>query len=81
MQHYLETLNTLTLDKIINIDDYYSIGLQSGVQLQGKYTNELASSFKSKQNGLERFDSYLSDQGFVSIEFKYNGDFIKITLT
>ena len=36
MQHYLETLNTLTTENIINIDDYYCVGMQSGIQLQAR---------------------------------------------
>ena len=81
MQHYLETLNTLTTENVINIDDYYFIGLQSRIQLQASYTNELLSSFKNRKSDLERFDLYIEDSGFIAVEFKYNGDWIKITLT
>ena len=81
MQHYLETLNTLTTENIINIDDYYCVGMQSGIQLQARYTNELLGGFKNRKSELERFDSYIEDNGFIAVEFKYNGDWIKITLT
>jgi len=81
MQHYLETLNTLTTENIINIDDYYCVGMQSGIQLQASYTNELLGSFKNRKSELERFDSYIEDSGFIAVEFKYNGDWIRITLT
>jgi hypothetical protein len=79
MQHYLETLNALTTDYIIDINDYYAIGLSSGVQLQAKYSYELIAKFNSME--LELFDKDIEDNGFISIEFKYNGDFVTVTLT
>ena len=81
MQHYLETLNALTTDKIVNLEDYYSISLSQGVQLQGGYFPSLMEGFKNIKNGLERFETRIEDNGFITIEFKYNGDFITITLT
>jgi hypothetical protein len=81
MQHYLETLNALTTDKIVNVEDYYSISLSQGVQLQGAYSPSLMEGFKNIKNGLERFDTRIEDNGFITIEFKYNGDFVTITLT
>ena len=81
MQHYLETLNALTTDKIVNLEDYYAIGLSQGVQLQGGYSSYLMEGFKNIKNGLERFDTRIEDNGFITIEFKYNGDFVTITLT
>ena len=81
MQHYLETLNALTTDKIVNVEDYYSISLSQGVQLQGAYSPYLIEKFKNLKNGLERFDTRIEDNGFITIEFKYNGDFVTITLT
>ena len=79
MQHYFETLNALTTDSIIDINDYYAIGLSSGVQLQAKYSYELIAKFNSME--LERFDKHVQDSGFIEIEFKYNGDFVNVTLT
>jgi hypothetical protein len=79
MQHYLETLNALTTDSIIDINDYYSISLSRGVDLQAKYSYELIAKFSSME--LERFDKHIEDNGFISIEFKYNGDFVTVTLT
>tara|TARA_B110000238_G_C15720600_1_gene266466 strand:- start:242 stop:487 length:246 start_codon:yes stop_codon:yes gene_type:complete len=81
MQHYLETLNALTTDKIVNLEDYYSISLSQGVQLQGGYFPSLMEGFKNIKNGLERFETRIEDNGFITIEFKYNGDFVTITLT
>ena len=79
MQHYLETLNALTTDSIIDINDYYSISLSRGVDLQAKYSYELIAKFSSME--LELFDKDIEDNGFISIEFKYNGDFVTVTLT
>ena len=79
MQHYFETLNALTTDSIIDINDYYAIGLSLGVQLQAKYSYELIAKFNNME--LERFDKHIQDNGFIEIEFKYNGDFVNVTLT
>ena len=79
MQHYLETLNALTTDSIIDINDYYSISLSRGVDLQAKYSYELIAKFNNME--LELFDKDIEDNGFISIEFKYNGDFVTVTLT
>ncbi len=80
MQHYLETLNALTTDKIVNIDDYYSIGLQSGVQFQGRYNAEIVKDFKAKQDalGIEFIVEY---NGYMTIQFRYNSTIVEITLT
>jgi len=79
MQHYLETLNALTTDSIIDINDYYSISFSGGVNLQATYSYELIAKFNSME--LELFDKDIEDNGFISIEFKYNGDFVTVTLT
>ena len=81
MQHYLETLNALTTDKIVNLEDYYVISLSQGVQLQGAYSPSLMEGFKNLKNGLERFGTRIEDNGFITIDFKYNGDFVSVTLT
>ena len=87
MQHYLETLNALletqplTTDKIVNVEAYYAISLSQGVQSQGAYSPSLMEGFQNIKNGLERFDTRIEDNGFITIEFKYNGDFVTITLT
>ena len=81
MQHYLETLNALTTDKIVNVEDYYVISLSQGVQLQGSFSPSLVEGFKNLKNGLERFYTRIEDNGFITIEFKYNGDFVSVTLT
>ena len=81
MQHYLETLNALTTDKIVNLEDYYVISLSQGVQLQGSFSPSLVEGFKNIKNGLERFYTRIEDNGFITIEFKYNGNFVSVTLT
>ena len=81
MQHYLETLNALTTDKIVNLEDYYVISLSQGVQLQGSFSPSLVEGFQNIKNGLERFYTRIEDNGFITIEFKYNGNFVSVTLT
>ena len=80
MQHYLETLNAIITDNIVNVDDYYSIGMHSGVQLQGKYTSSLMASLKSQAN-LQDLHFNIGDGGFVEMTFRYNSTIVEITLT
>tara|TARA_R110001632_G_scaffold109641_3_gene219960 strand:+ start:306 stop:548 length:243 start_codon:yes stop_codon:yes gene_type:complete len=80
MQHYLETLNAIITDKIVNVDDYYSIGMHSGVQLQGKYTSDIVTALKSQVN-LQDLHFNIGDGGFVEMTFRYNSTIVEITLT
>ena len=80
MQNYLETLEALTKDKVINIRDYYCVTLQAGVQLQAVYSSGLLKTFKNRTD-LERLDICVGDNGFIVISFKYNGYFVDVILT
>ena len=83
MQHYLETLNALITDKIVNVEDYYVISLSRGVQLQGKYTNLLVTELNNlnKELSLDKYYTQVDENGYVSIGFRYNSSIIDITLT
>ena len=80
MQNYLETLEALTKNEVININDYYCVTLQSRVQLQAVFNSELLKAFKNSTD-LECLDICVGDNGFVAISFKYKGSFVDITLT
>ena len=79
MQNYLETLNALIKDKIVNVEDYYVITLQGGVKLQGHMKSDIIKSFKRKE--LDELEFITEDHGYISIEFRYNSTIVEITLT
>ena len=81
MQNYLETLQALTTDKVINIRDYYCVTLQTGVQLQGVYSSELLKTFKNRRDLDPALKICVGDNGFIAISFKYNEYSVEITLT
>tara|TARA_R110000851_G_scaffold12650_5_gene43691 strand:- start:4606 stop:4848 length:243 start_codon:yes stop_codon:yes gene_type:complete len=80
MQHYLETLNAIITDKIVNIEDYYAITLQGGVNFQGKYTSKIVTALKSQVN-LQDLRLDIGNGCFVEITFRYNSTIVAITLT
>lgn len=80
MTNYLETLQALTTDKIVNIEDYYCVHLQGGVKLQGNFNSDLIKTFKNRTD-LEKLDFHVGDGGYIQIYFKYNGYNVEITLT
>jgi hypothetical protein len=80
MTNYLETLQALTTDKIVTIEEYYCVTLHSGVQLQGTFNSDLIKTFKDRTD-LEKLDFSIEDSGYIKIYFKYNGYNVDITLT
>jgi hypothetical protein len=80
MQHYLETLNALTTEEIVNVEDYYAITLQGGVSLQGRYNVEIVKSFKAKKDVLGIVFN-VEDNGYMTIQFRCNSTIVEITLT
>ena len=80
MTNYLETLQALTTDKIVNIEDYYCVNLQGGVKLQGNFNSDLIKTFKDRTD-LEKLDFHVENIGYIQIYFKYNGCNVTITLT
>jgi len=80
MTNYLETLQALTTDKIVNIEDYYCVNLQGGVKLQGNFNSDLIKTFKDRTD-LEKLDFHVENIGYIQIYFKYNGYNVEITLT
>jgi len=80
MTNYLETLQALTTDKIVNIEDYYCVTLHGGIKLQGHFNSDLIKTFKDRSD-LEKLDFHVENIGYIQIFFKYNGYNVEITLT
>jgi hypothetical protein len=76
------TLANLVNNRVLDLEDFYSITLETKnrLNLQGKFTFQLASNIKKAFKGLQ-IDSEIGDNGFVELRVTYNDTKIRITLT
>jgi hypothetical protein len=76
------TLANLVNNRVLDLEDFYSITLETKnrLNLQGKFTFQLASNIKKAFKGLQ-IDSEIGDNGFVELRVTYNDTKLRITLT
>ena len=76
------TLANLVNNRVLDLEDFYSITLETKnrLNLQGKFNFQLASNIKKAFKGLQ-IDSEIGDNGFVELRVTYNDTKIRITLT